>query len=624
MGEHLIDIKNTEMSLNIQPNETNPYSDTANVNFKKKKKKDRVHMQNNTNLKIYSDKILGKGSYSKVFPGMYKNNIVAVKIISTQNLDKKITKQLKRELDVISVLHANQHQNIATYYKIFQDSSKMIIVMELCSGGELSKYINIGIDLHTVRNYFSQILKGYAHLLGLCIVHRDIKSANLLLSDDKKIIKFIDFGLSKIFSVDLSSTVCGSPLYMAPELLYHQEYNSKADIWSIGVLLYEMVYGITPFHDCKFISTLKQNMHMDMIEYPEYSHNQIYKVPHNLINYMRKLLELDPVKRINWKELAEADWLLCIENNPTPLISPDHSFAGTSTFNESHYILPQNSDTHQRECHNNSDNTLNHTAVRSNQDNTKNGLMQNTCYVDQKYDKYSGPSLLSKELIRTIGLAKPTMGLNSRFDNPDSFNTVGIDHKSVTIPQRMQNNENMITPNIINSYINVLPIKRDTTLYDTILFGPNVGKSDPITIVQNEKNRKSGKKILYPNESHNNASPQTPELRSESFGNVVFTNLGVDDLSVIENKHLDSFRPYVRKHREKTSDSGLIDVNDISDTLIANIPDRSTALEYISKGSVVVSSYLYSRSAPIASNLFTKIGRAARKTAKAVRIISPI
>ena len=58
MGEHLIDIKNTEMSLNIQPNETNPYSDTANVNFKKKKKKDRVHMQNNTNLKIYSDKIL--------------------------------------------------------------------------------------------------------------------------------------------------------------------------------------------------------------------------------------------------------------------------------------------------------------------------------------------------------------------------------------------------------------------------------------------------------------------------------------------------------------------------------------------------------------------------------------
>lgn len=260
------------------------------------------------NLKIYYDKMLGKGTFAKVFPGRYKDNIVAVKIITTKHLESNIALQLERELQVIRILQTNPHKNVASYYKIFQSDDKMIIVMELCSGGELTKYIKQGLDYERVKDYFMQILDGYKHLLELNIVHRDIKSANILLSHDKKTIKFIDFGLSKVFSVDLNQTICGSPLYMAPEVLDHQDYDSKSDIWSIGVLLYEMVYGYTPFHHCTVIKTLKQSVQRNNIFYSNKSAKELYNVSPKLISYIKKLLEPNPRMRLDWIDIHKAEW----------------------------------------------------------------------------------------------------------------------------------------------------------------------------------------------------------------------------------------------------------------------------------------------------------------------------
>ncbi len=268
-------------------------------------------------LLIRYDKMIGRGSFSEVYLGQYEGNDVAIKTIPTESLDGKIKKQLQRELQIIKVLQAHPHQNIVKYIKTQKTGSKIIIVMELCSGGELLKYIKnrSKFNISDVQSLFSQIIAGYKHLLKQNIVHRDIKSANILLSDDQKTIKFIDFGLSKILSTkgypegsnDLNQTICGSPLYMAPELLNHQKYDSKSDIWSIGVLLYEMVYGVTPFHQCKAILTLKQTIQENTIKYPNVlSDGSI--IPNYLITLMNRLLEPDPLYRITWKELDALTW----------------------------------------------------------------------------------------------------------------------------------------------------------------------------------------------------------------------------------------------------------------------------------------------------------------------------
>jgi serine/threonine protein kinase len=273
-------------------------------------------------LEINYSKPLGKGAYSQVFQGRYRdisNNIirnVAVKVIFTNNLEKNVYSQLKREVDIIKLLKENPHPNIVKYYDIRYGKGKIIIAMELCNGGELKNEIRKFIDMNIVQNYFNQILIGYDHLLKLNIQHRDIKSSNILITKDskgEKIIKIIDFGLSKIISndiINMNSTICGSPFYMAPELLNHQSYDSKSDIWSLGVLLYEMIYSNPPFHTCKKIKVFKNNILNNEIRFPfQRNINSTYKIPTDIITYMKQLLEPDPTERINWTNISDAEWL---------------------------------------------------------------------------------------------------------------------------------------------------------------------------------------------------------------------------------------------------------------------------------------------------------------------------
>ncbi|VBB18783.1 serine/threonine protein kinase [Yasminevirus sp. GU-2018] len=655
--------------------EREPISDDNKIGGRTDVKIDsrRSSSSSSSNLKIYSDRVLGKGSYSKVFPGRYKDNMVAVKIISTQHLDKKITKQLERELDVIRVLQANPHPNIATYYKIFRTPEKMIIVMELCSGGELTKYIRAGLDFRTVKNYFSQILEGYKHLLSQNIVHRDIKSANLLLSDDKRTVKFIDFGLSKIFSVDLNSTICGSPLYMAPELLNHQDYDSKSDIWSIGVLLYEMVYGVTPFHNCKFITTLKQNMQTNKIDYPEHSYKQLYKVPKKLISYMKRLLELDPLRRIDWADLAEAEWLIHTGESDDELLL---------SYEEELSLYDDEAERERDKGGSDSDEKSEKTTSRKSVEKAVDPSTEKFYHDSKRMEigrvgKTPGPSLLSRELNRTPEVSSvltstvqhskpknlPQMRMIPRITN------IQTAQKNIGKVASMSDVDAMFSPFLTESDIMVSDEEgvddatdsgdrhkerdtgdggdsRDVKSSHREEFIPKSSgekRSDPIPIIprgnsrtpsrtgsyrNDRRERYGGRGVSYPTSYKDSdefptigSSPHTPGMRGESFGDVRITNLSIDDISVIENEPSAEYAMILRKQRDNTSGSGLIDINDVNDILIANVPEKTTAFEYISKS--VIGSYLYSRSAPIASNLIYGIGKVAKTTAEAVGIVSP-
>ena len=273
-------------------------------------------------LEIYFKKILGKGSFATVFLGKYKSKYVAVKIIYTKDLEPRIIRQLEKELEVIRLLQKYPHQNIVSYYHIIREYDRLIILMELCRGGELKKAIESNISMDNIRNYMKQIISGYRHLLSLNIIHRDLKSSNILLNKNNDTIRIIDFGLSKIITTDLNQTICGSPLYMAPELLNNHDYDSKSDIWSLGCIFYEMVYTMNPFQQCHNITILRSNINRDNIYYSKFRQDNT-PIPKHVIRHMKQLLEPDTKKRIDWMNIIEYPWYCAYDGSEQKYDSSD-------------------------------------------------------------------------------------------------------------------------------------------------------------------------------------------------------------------------------------------------------------------------------------------------------------
>jgi serine/threonine protein kinase len=189
----------------------------------------------------YTNYILGRGSFSVIYKGtrISDNTPVAVK-----KIDRIISQSyLKNEVTLMKSLN---HPNIVKLYDVINDNGKIYMILEYCNGGDLSKYIRKRKTCYD-NKYFQEILDGMRYLYDHQIMHRDIKPANFLIHDHS--IKISDFGFAKSFEKqELSLTFCGSPLYMSPEILKHSPYTSKSDLWSLGVILYELVVKEHPYY----------------------------------------------------------------------------------------------------------------------------------------------------------------------------------------------------------------------------------------------------------------------------------------------------------------------------------------------------------------------------------------
>lgn len=260
-----------------------------------------------TDYVINLNEKIGRGAFSKVYKAKYKDVNVAAKLITTSKMHKKVINQLDRELKIIEILMEYPHPNILKYYKVEKLPGYTIILMEICEGGELKKKIECGLNETTVKNYVKQLVRAYLHILKFSIVHRDLKPTNVLVSKEGTL-KLIDFGLSKVLSTDMTATMCGSPLYMAPEILYKQDYDSNADIWSLGILVYEMTYGFTPFNESHDIKTLKFNILKSKIPFPQV--NTVgEEVSEDCKNLMKSLLSVDVDNRIDWTTIGNNVWI---------------------------------------------------------------------------------------------------------------------------------------------------------------------------------------------------------------------------------------------------------------------------------------------------------------------------
>ena len=235
----------------------------------------------------------------------------AMKIIKKSSVDQEEREEMLKE---VSILKSIDHPNIIKIYDLYEDDSFLYFVIEYCSGGELFDRIQkiSTFSEKQAAKYIRQLLSAIAYLHNRNIVHRDLKAENLLFENESENanLKLIDFGVSCEFlkGIKLKETL-GTPYYIAPEVLL-QNYDEKCDIWSCGVILYILLCGYPPFNgddDNEILDCVKKG------EFTFYDEDW-EMISEGAKNLIRKMLTLNPKKRISAKEALADEWLTSNQN----------------------------------------------------------------------------------------------------------------------------------------------------------------------------------------------------------------------------------------------------------------------------------------------------------------------
>eukprot|EP01129_Flabellula_baltica_P011450 TRINITY_DN5016_c0_g1_i1.p2 TRINITY_DN5016_c0_g1~~TRINITY_DN5016_c0_g1_i1.p2 ORF type:complete len:300 (-),score=78.75 TRINITY_DN5016_c0_g1_i1:1055-1930(-) len=196
-----------------------------------------------------TDEVLGEGFFAIVRLGydLQTREKVAIKLINKDLVEREET--LENEIEI---LRSIDHPNVVSMRAIFDSEDTLFIVMDLMEGGELYEEIVkrkmfTEADASYIMRQIFEALK-YLHSQDPVIVHRDLKLENLLLVSSGSLdIKLADFGLSRIYSGKKLQTACGTPFYVAPEIIFGTGYGPGVDMWAAGVLLYVLLSGRLPF-----------------------------------------------------------------------------------------------------------------------------------------------------------------------------------------------------------------------------------------------------------------------------------------------------------------------------------------------------------------------------------------
>jgi len=205
------------------------------------------------------DDLLGEGAFAKVYLGRHKEDSKKCVAVKEINLDKipNCIDALKKE---INILKKFKHKNIVQLYNYEKTDRFMYLILEFCNGRDLGVYLKVKQKLReeTVRIFLRQIVSAIKAMYANGIVHRDLKPQNILLCcpygdlkscpPDQMTLKIGDFGFARVLEGEaMTLTQCGSPIYMAPEIILSERYNAKADLWSLGTILYQCLFGKVPF-----------------------------------------------------------------------------------------------------------------------------------------------------------------------------------------------------------------------------------------------------------------------------------------------------------------------------------------------------------------------------------------
>ncbi|KAG2686164.1 hypothetical protein I3843_10G156400 [Carya illinoinensis] len=250
-------------------------------------------------------KLLGYGAFAKVYHArnLLTGQSVAIKAVSKRKIVKGgLAENIKREISIMRRLH---HPHTVKLFEVLATKSKIFFVMELAKGGELfAKIANGRFSEDLSRRYFQQLISavGYCHSRG--VFHRDLKPENLLL-DENWNLKVSDFGLSAVNDQvqpdGMLHTLCGTPAYVAPEILSKKGYDGKkADVWSCGVILYVLNAGYLPFSDPNLM-VMYRKINRGDFRYPKWTSPDLRR-------FISRLLDPNPETRITVDEIVRDPW----------------------------------------------------------------------------------------------------------------------------------------------------------------------------------------------------------------------------------------------------------------------------------------------------------------------------
>lgn len=247
---------------------------------------------------------LGKGKFGKVFLAREcaSHYNVALKVLTIRQLTKAgLENMLPREVEIQRNLC---HTGIVRMFGYFWDEEKIYLILEYCPGGELYKALTKAgrFSEPVAAKYISQLALALQHAHGKKVIHRDIKPENLLLGYHGEL-KIADFGWAVHAPNSRRETVCGTPDYLAPEIVNHQPYNHAVDLWTVGVLVFELLTGTAPFHDANREATRRK------ITRVEFDFPATVSLSPEAKDFCRRLLKLAPEDRMSLEDLLKHPWM---------------------------------------------------------------------------------------------------------------------------------------------------------------------------------------------------------------------------------------------------------------------------------------------------------------------------
>ncbi|XP_072927614.1 serine/threonine-protein kinase 17A-like [Hemitrygon akajei] len=257
-------------------------------------------------------KELGRGKFAVVKKCMENasRKEYAAKFLRKRRKGQDCRMDIINEIAILEIAKSNPH--VVDLHEVYETTSEIILVLEYAAGGEIfNQCVAEGDEAFKEKDVIRlvrQILDGVAYLHGKNIVHLDLKPQNILLTNCNPLgnIRIVDFGLSRrVDSIEEIKEITGTPEYVAPEILNYEAISTATDMWSIGVLVYVMLTGVSPFLGDDRQTTFLNISKVDI----DYSEDIFEGISDLAINFIQSLLIKDPRKRAKAEQCLKHPWL---------------------------------------------------------------------------------------------------------------------------------------------------------------------------------------------------------------------------------------------------------------------------------------------------------------------------